>query len=116
HALPSMASGLRVASELLPKARCSMRLRAAFVVTLGMSGFLTAACDPSPASVALVSSASSFTAGGNFSPTPIPLSPLGGVRCPGGFAFGTSIQLIITAGARDLTLDRLTLHLLDGSN
>ena len=93
-----------------------MRLRAAFVLTLGMLGVFAAACDPSPGSVALVSSASSFTPGGNFSPNPIPLSLLGGVRCPGGFAFGTSIQLIITAGARNLTLDRVTLHLLDGSN
>jgi hypothetical protein len=107
------------------KARCHVksptRLRkgavhAVIVLSLVVLGVLIAACDDSPGRVLLVNTATSFTPGGIFSPNPIRLAPLGGAQCPGGFAFGTPFNLIITAGVHDLTLDSVTLHMIDGTN
>ena len=120
-----MAFGLRALGATL-KARCHVkgptRLRkaavhAVVVLSLGMLGVLISACDDdSPHRVLLLNTATSFTPGGIFSPNPIRLAPLGGVQCPGGFAFGTTLNLIITAGVHDLTLDSVTLHMIDGTN
>jgi hypothetical protein len=119
-----MAFGLRAQGATF-KARCHVnnptRLRkaavhAVVVLSLGMLGVLIAACDDSPDHVLLVNTATSFTPGGIFSPNPIRLAPLGGAQCPGGFAFGTTLNLIITAGVHDLTLDSVTLHMIDGTN
>ena len=89
--------------------------RACIAAALGILGFLTAACDGSPS--ALVMGASSITTpSGQLSPTPIVLTPFGGIACPGGFGFGASFNLFITAGINDLTLDHVTLHLIDGTN
>jgi hypothetical protein len=91
-------------------------VHAVIMLGLGMLGFVTAACDSSPGSVSLVTTASSFTPAAEFSPNPIRLVPFGGARCPGGSFFGTTFRLIITAGVRDLTLDSVTLRMIDGSN
>lgn len=93
-----------------------MKRHIAAVVTLGVLGLVAAGCDSSPASVALGVSASPFTAGGMFSPLPIGFNSLVVLNCPGGFAFGTSLFLNVTAGSRNLTLDHVTLHLINGSN
>jgi hypothetical protein len=89
---------------------------AVIVLGLGTIGLVTSACDPSPGSVSLVTTASSFTPAVEFLPNPIRLVPFPGGQCPGGFFFGTTFRLMITAGVRDLTLDSVTLHMLDGSN
>ena len=118
------AFGLRAQSTTF-KARCHVnsptRLRkgavhAVVVLGLGMLGVLSSACDNSPDRVLLLNTATSFTPAGIFSPNPIRLAPLGGPQCPGGIAFGTSLQLIITAGVHNLTLDSVTLHMIDGTN
>jgi hypothetical protein len=93
-----------------------MKIRSRIALILSLFGLVTAACDPSPASVALATGPSSFTADANFSPTPIRLTPLTVTRCGFGSAFGTSFHLVITAGAHDLRMDRLTLELLDGTH
>jgi hypothetical protein len=117
----AMAFGLRAQGATF-KARCHVnsptRLRKGAVhalVVLSL-GVLISACDNSPDKVLLLNTATSFTPAGTFSPNPIRLAPLGGAQCPGGFAFGTSLQLIITAGIHDLTLDSVTLHMIDGTN
>ena len=119
-----MAFGLRAQGATF-KARCHVnsptRLRkgavhAVIVLSLGMLGVVISACDDSPDGVLLVNTATSFTPAGIFSPNPINLAPLGGPQCPGGFAFDTSFHLIITAGVHDLTLDSVTLHMIDGTN
>src|ERR671931_618817 len=94
-----------------------MTVRSRIVLTLSVLAALTAACDPSPASVALSTGPSSFAAGANFFPTPLRLTPLLGTRCGGfGSAFGTSFHLVVTAGRHDLRMDRLTLQLIDGTH
>ena len=91
-------------------------VHAVIVLSLGMLGVLSAACDDVPDRTLLVNTATSFTPGGIFSPNPIRLAPLGGLQCPGGFAFDTPFNLIITAGVHDLTLDGVTLHMIDGTS
>jgi hypothetical protein len=119
-----MAFGLRAQGAAF-KARCHVnsptRLRkgavhAVIVLSLGVLGVLIAACDNPPDKILLLNTATSFTPAGTFSPNPIRLAPLGGPQCPGGFAFSTRLNLIITAGVHDLTLDSVTLHMIDGTN
>jgi hypothetical protein len=119
-----MAFGLRALGATF-KARCHVNsptrlhkgaVHAVIVLSLGMLGILSSACDDSPDRVLLVNTATSFTPAGIFSPNPISLAPLGGLQCPGGFAFDTPFNLIITAGVHDLTLDSVTLHMIDGTN
>ncbi len=93
-----------------------MKIHSRIALTLSLLGLVTAACDPSPASVALANGPSSFTAGANFSPTPFSLVPLADPRCGFGSAFAASFRLVVTAGRRDLRMDRLTLELLDGTH
>ena len=91
-------------------------VHAVIVLSLGVLGVLIAACDDSPDKILLLNTATSFTPAGTISPNPIRLAPLGGALCPGGFAFGTPLNLIITAGVHNLTLDSVTLHMIDGTN
>lgn len=81
-----------------------------------MLSIISAACYDSPRGVRLTTGASPLTPAGNVAPNPIRLTPLGGGLCPGAVGFGTSFNLVLSAGADDLTLDSVTLHLLDGSN
>ena len=119
-----MAFGLRALGATF-KARCYVnsptRLRkgavhAVIVLSVGVLGVLIAACDNTPDKILLLNTATSFTPAGTFSPNPIRLAPDGGPQCPGGFAFNTQLNLIITAGVHDLTLDSVTLHMIDGTN
>lgn len=94
-----------------------MRIRALVVLSLGIAAALAAACDDSPGRARFVAQASLVGASARLSPNPIPLSPLLGFGCPaGGFAFAPSFHLILTAGPRDLRLDRVMVHMIDGSN
>jgi hypothetical protein len=90
-------------------------VHAVIVLSVGMLGFLTSACDDYPNGVSLVNSASSLSPAATFSPNPLRLGPFGG-PCPGGFAFDNSFHVILTAGAHSLTLDGVALHMIDGSN
>ena len=49
------------------------------------------------------------------SPSFVGLRPLSGFACSG-FVFGTSFNLVIAANAQDLTLDSVTIHMIDGTN
>jgi hypothetical protein len=87
------------------------------VLSLGLSGSITAACDDSTGTVRLVSQASFIEASGRFSPNPIPFSQTVSFGCSnGGFVFAPSFLLVVTAGTRDLTLDHATIHMIDGTN
>jgi hypothetical protein len=78
-------------------------------------GLLTAACYDTPQGV-FISGASSITPIGRLSPNPIVLAPFAGTPCASGFAFNIPFNLSITAGVHDLTLDSVTIHMIDGSN
>ena len=102
--------------------RCSVKNRglhqragnALVLLTLGTLGVTAAGCDDShPAS--LVTKPSSFHAEATLSPSFVGLTPLGGFDCSG-FVFGTSFNLVVAASAQDLTLDSVTLHMIDGTN
>jgi len=58
----------------------------------------------------------SFTPAVVLEPTPIRLSPLAGALCPVGFPFNPAFHLIVTAGVHDVTLDSVTIHMVDGTN
>ena len=89
--------------------------------TLGTLGVTSAGCDDShPALLvttpsSLVTTPSSFNATATMSPSFVGLTPLSGFDCPG-FVFGTSFNLVVAGSAQDLTLDSVTLHMIDGTN
>ena len=93
-----------------------MKIHSRIVLSLSLLALVTTACDPSPSSVALAVGPSSFHADATFTPTPLVLTPLGSAGCGFGSAFGLSFNLVITAGAHDLTMDSVTLQLLDGTH
>jgi hypothetical protein len=79
-------------------------------------GAITAGCDDQPDAVRLVNGVD-FRPGISIAPTPIALAPLSDVPCPlGGVAFDTTFHLIVNAGVHDVTLDSITVHMVDGSN
>jgi hypothetical protein len=91
-------------------------IRAAIAFGLATVGVLPSACDDtSPSRVSLVNTASSLNAA-TLSPNPIRLTPLAGSPCHDGLAFGTPVNLFITAGLQRLTLDSVTIHMIDGTN
>ena len=84
------------------------------LLTLGTLGVAAAGCDDShPAS--LITKPSSFQAEATLLPSFVGLTPLSGFDCSG-FVFGTSLNLVVAASAQDLTLDSVTLHMIDGTN
>lgn len=86
------------------------------VFTIGVAGVLSAGCDDAPDGVRMVNGAD-FRPAVALAPVPIAFAPFGGIACTGGgFAFDPSFNLIITAGVHDLTLDRVTIHMVDGAN
>jgi hypothetical protein len=103
------------------------------LLTLGSLGVATAGCDTDSGAVAQMTTPSSFHAESTFSSSlvgPTPLvgldeltftsslvgpTPLVGLECSG-FVFSTSLNLIVAAGVQDLTMESVTLHMLDGTN
>lgn len=85
------------------------------MLTLGALGIAPAGCDDDRDSVSRVTMPSSFHAEATFSPSLVRLTPLSGFDCSG-FAFGTSFNLTVAARSQDLTMNSVTLHLLDGTN
>ena len=78
-------------------------------------GLGVAACDDSgPAT--LISRASSFTSNAVVSPAPLVLAPIVNTPCAAGVGFDSSFRLAVTAGVQPLTLDSVTVHLIDGTN
>lgn len=87
------------------------------VMCVGMLGLITAACDDMPEHAPMVNRAD-FRPGLSLEPNPIRFTPIvGAFPCTGGgFAVDTSFHLFVSAGVHDLTLDSVTIHMIDGSN
>jgi hypothetical protein len=86
------------------------------VMCVGMLGVITAGCDDMPDHVPLLNGAD-FRPGISLEPAPIRFAPLSAFPCTGGgFVFDPSFHLIVSAGVRDVTLDSVTIHMIDGSN
>ena len=87
------------------------------VICVGMLGLLTAGCDDMPEHAPMVNAAD-FRPGLSLEPNPIRFTPIvGAFPCTnGGFAVETPFHLIVNAGVHDLTLDTVTIHMIDGSN
>lgn len=87
------------------------------VICVGMLGLITAGCDDMPAHAPMLNAAD-FRPGLSLEPNPIRFTPIvGAFPCTnGGFAVETPFHLIVSAGVHDLTLDSVTIHMIDGSN
>jgi hypothetical protein len=86
------------------------------VMYVGMLGLITAGCYDMPEHAPMVNAAD-FRPGLTIEPTPINFIPPSGVPCPlGGFAFSPSFHLVVTAGVQAVTLNSVTVHMIDGSN
>ena len=86
------------------------------VMCVGMSSLITAGCDDMPEHAPMVNAAD-FRPGISLEPTPITFISPSGVPCPlGGFVFNPSLHLVVTAGVQDVTLNSVTIHMIDGSN
>jgi hypothetical protein len=86
------------------------------VFSIGLMALITAGCDDPPQGVRMVNGAD-FRPGISLSPLPITFAPSGAFPCTGGgFAFAPSFHLIVSAGVRDVTLDSVTIHMVDGSS
>jgi len=86
------------------------------VMCVGILSFITAGCYDMPEHVPLLNGAD-FRPGLSLEPTPIRFTPLSAFPCTGGgFVFDPFFHLIINAGVRDVTLDSVTIHMIDGSN
>jgi hypothetical protein len=89
---------------------------ATVVMCVAMLVVITAGCYDMPEHVPLLNGAD-FRPGLSLEPTPIAFAPLGAFPCTGGgFVFDPFFRLIINAGVHDLTLDSVTIHMVDGSN
>ena len=91
-----------------------MRLFAALVATLAL-----ASCADSPPHAKGVAGSifvPSAIVDAQFSPLTLPFNALPSPFCPIVPSFTTSFDLIVDAGLAQLSLDRVTLHLNDGSN
>jgi hypothetical protein len=93
-----------------------VRIRALVVLSVGILGLFTAGCDDGSPARLLNVATTSFAPDGRFSPNPIALTPFTNAGCRDGFGFGSGFHLVITAGVHDLTLDHVTIHMLDGTN
>ena len=86
------------------------------VMCFGVLGLITAGCDDMPEHAPMVNAAD-FRPGIILEPTPITFVSRSGVPCPlGGFPFNPSLHLVVTAGVQDVTLNSVTIHMIDGSN
>ena len=95
----------------------AMLHRVAMAVTcVGVLGLITAGCDDMPEHAPTVNAAD-FRPFISIEPTPITFIPPSGVPCPlGGFVFSPTLHLVVTAGVQDVTLNSVTIHMIDGSN
>ena len=93
-----------------------MKIRALVVFTVGTLGLLTAGCDDGSPARLLNVATTSFAPDGRLSPNPIPLTPFTTSGCRDGLAFANPFHLFISAGVHDLTLDHVTIHMIDGTN
>src|SRR5262245_32268193 len=92
------------------------------VTCVGMLGLITAGCYDMPEHAPMVNGLD-FRPGLSLEPTPISfiaprtfIAP-SGVPCPlMGFPFNPSFHLVVTAGIQDVTLNSVTIHMIDGSN
>jgi hypothetical protein len=80
-----------------------------------MLGLVTTGCDDS-GHARLINTASSIDTTAIISPSPIVLAPITNVPCATGRNFDSSFNLIVTAGVTPLTLDSVTIQMLDGTN
>jgi hypothetical protein len=86
------------------------------VMSFGVLGLITAGCYDMPEHAPMVNAAD-FRPGIILEPTPITFIPPSGVPCPlGGFLFNPSLHFVVTAGVQDVTLNSVTIHMIDGSN
>ena len=88
---------------------------AVVALTLGMLGLVTAGCDDSGPAL-LINTASSVNTSAIISSSPIVLPPITNVPCSTAVGLDSSFHLIVTAGVSPLTLDSVTIHLIDGTN
>ena len=93
-----------------------MKIRALVVLTVGILGLLTAGCDDGSPARLLNVATTSFALDGRFSPNPIALTPFTSPACRDGLAFASPFHLFISAGVHNLTLDHVTIHMIDGTN
>ena len=84
---------------------------AAAAILLGLA---TAGCDD--AGPATLVSHASFATTAIVSPSPIVLAPIINTPCAVGNRFDSSFHLVVTAGTQALTLDSVTIHMIDGTN
>lgn len=119
---PPDGVGIACARFRLSKARCRVKRVAMLhrgamaVMCVAMLGIVTAGCDDMPDRVPLLNGAD-LRPGLSLEPAPIRFTPLGAFSCTGGgFAFDPSFHLIVSAGVRDVTLDSVTIHMVDGSS
>jgi len=88
------------------------------VMCVGMVGVITAGCYDMPEHAPMLNAAD-FRPGLSLEPNPIRFTPIVGGAFPctgGGFAVQTPFHLIVNAGVHDLTLDSVTIHMIDGTN
>ena len=86
------------------------------MLSLAVSAISTAACDdPVSRGESLVTTASPVSAAATISLGPVGLVPLSGFGCSG-FVFGSSFNVIVVSSGLDLTVDSMTLHMIDGTN
>ena len=87
------------------------------VMCVGMLGLITAGCYDMPEHAPMLNAAD-FRPGLSLEPNPIRFTPIvGAFPCTGGgFAVETPFHLFVSAGVHDLTLDSVTIHMIDGSN
>jgi hypothetical protein len=91
-------------------------VHAVAVFSIGAIALVTAGCDDPLEGVRMVNGVD-FRPGISLAPLPITFAPLSAVPCTGGgFAFDPSFHLIVSAGVRDVTLDSVTIHMVDGSS
>jgi hypothetical protein len=86
------------------------------VMCVGMLGLITAGCYDMPEHAPMVNGLD-FRPGLSIEPTPISFIAPSGVPCPlQGFPFVPSFHLLVTSGIEDMTLNSVTIHMIDGSN
>jgi hypothetical protein len=82
-------------------------------LALSACGISGAACNDNHG-VSLITTAPPVVAATTISPSLIGLTALGGFFCPG-FVFSTSFNVIVVSSTQDLTMNHVTLQLLDGT-